>query len=97
MKISLYGVKSEAVRTINDVCRASVNDGMPEHSRESQRSGQMELSKLRLDINVSYIFLLDRSLCSILKDIQCEGKLLATPIKHGCLQQTHVSLGPNSV
>ena len=47
-------MKSEAVRTIKDVCRASVNDGMPEHLRESQSSGQTELSKLRLEINVSY-------------------------------------------
>ena len=43
---------------------------------ESQRQGQTELSKLRLEINVSYIFLLrlDRSLCSSLKYIQLEIK-----------------------
>ena len=40
------------------------------NSRESQR--QAELSKLRLEINVSYLFLLrlDRHLCSSLKYIQ---------------------------
>ena len=49
-------MKSEAVRVIQDVCCASVNDGTPEHSRESQR--QAALSMLRLEIKVSYIFLL---------------------------------------
>ena len=63
-------MKPEAVRMIKDICFViTVNDGTPEHSRESQR--QAALSKLRIEINVIYIFLLrlDRSLYSLLKDI----------------------------
>ena len=54
---------------IEDVWHASVDDKMPE---QFSRQGQAALFKLRLEINV--LARLDKSLCSVLKDIQWERR-----------------------